>query len=153
MLLGHIGIGLAGKSVERQMPLWALIIAVMVPDLMSALFGIFGLKDETAFWSHSLLMTLVFCLISALIIYLIYHRFSAVLIFSGLILSHWICDFISWPLEVIGFNYGINIFSENSAYGLGLYKTIPGALISEFTLLLLGLGLYIFRRLKNERDR
>jgi hypothetical protein len=152
MFLGHIGLGFAGKSVEEKMPSWLLIVAVMVPDLMSALFGIFGLKDKSVFLSHSLLMTLVFCLISAQVIFLIYHSFSAVLLFSGLILSHWICDFISWPLEVLGINYGINIFSANSAYGLGLYKTIPGALISEFSLLALGLGLYIFKRRKNKMN-
>ena len=146
MFLGHIGIAFAGKSVEKKIPLWALIIAVMVPDLISAFFGIIGLKDESAFWSHSLFMTLVFCFISAIIIYLIYRRFSAVLLFSGLVLSHWICDFISWPLEAIGLRNGISLFSENPTYGLGLYKTLPGALISEFLLLALGLSVYIFRK-------
>ena len=148
MLLGHIGLGFAGKSIESKMPLWTLLLAAMVPDLMSAIFVILRLKDESVFWSHSLFMTLVYCLISVLVIFLIYHSISSALMFAGLIFSHWVCDFISWPLEVIGLNYGINLFSKNSAYGLGLYKSIPGALICEFSLLVLGLCLYIFKRLK-----
>jgi len=150
MLLGHIGIGFAGKSIEKKMPLWLLIIAVMIPDFMSAVFVLLPINDETGFWSHSLLMTLVFCFISAIIIYLIYFSFSAVLMFSGLIFSHWLCDFISWPLEIVGLSNGINLFSAKTAYGLGLYKTLPGALICELSLLVLGLGLYIFKGLKNK---
>lgn len=149
MFLGHIGIAFAGKSVEKKLPVWALVVAVMVPDIMSAFFGIIRMNDESVFWSHSLFMTLVFCIVSACILYPIYRRISSVLMFSGLILSHWVCDFISWPLEAAGIYNRITLFSVNSAYGLGLYKNLPRALVFEFSLLALGLGLYIYKRHKD----
>jgi len=151
MLLGHIGIGFAGKTIGKKMPLWLLLIAVMIPDLMSFFFILIGLADETGFWSHSLLMTTAFSAISSVIIFIIYRHFYEVLVFCGLIYSHWLCDYISWPLEVIGMSNGINIFSAKKTYGLGLYQTLPGALLCEFTLLFLGIGLYIISyRYKNK---
>lgn len=142
MLLGHIGIGFAGKALGKKMPLWLLLIAVMVPDLTSLVYGVFGLSDETGFWSHSLLMTTVYTVVSAIILFLIYRRRTESLVFSGLVYSHWICDFISWPLEAIGLSHGISFFTPDQAFGLGLYKTMVPALICEFVLLSIGIGIY-----------
>jgi hypothetical protein len=148
MLLGHIGLGLAGKSASRKMPIWTALIAVMLPDIVSALFQILRVPDESMFWSHSLLMTLVYAIVSAVVIYIIYKNIFDTLLFAALVLSHWVCDFISWPLEVIGMSNGIQFFSPTETFGLGLYRKIPGALISELLLLAFGIGLLVLRNRK-----
>jgi hypothetical protein len=151
MLLGHIGIGFASKALQKKLPFWTLFIAVLLPDLMSAVFGLIGIGDESAFWSHSLLMTCVFALLAGVIIFIIYRKPKPALFFSALVLSHWVCDLISWPLEAIGIYNRIHIFSRKYTYGLGLYKTLAGALVCEFVLLGTGIALYIRSRQKQRK--
>ena len=154
MLLGHFGIGFAGKTLTKEMPLWVLFIAVMIPDLMSLVFSLAGISDEGAFLSHSLLMTLVFAAFSAVVIFLVFRCLFDVLLFCGLIFTHWICDWIAWPMEAIDQYHGISLFVPEKTFGLGLYKTMAGALLCEFLLFFAGMGLYLYsrRRARNNED-
>jgi len=56
-------------------------------------------------------------------------------------------------LEAVGISNKISIFSSTKTYGLGLYKTIPSALITEIVLLGIGIYLFVFFRIKTKSKK
>ena len=150
MLLGHIGAAFAVKSVEKDCPLWIYIIAAMLPDIMGAFLLLAGVETRTMYWSHSLIMTIVYSLISASIVFIVYKKQAASLLAAAAVCSHWLLDYISWPLGVIGIHHGIHIFDMTNETGLGLYNSFAGSLVSE--ILLPAVGVFIYFRKKSRRE-
>lgn len=163
---GHLGIGLAAKPVAPEVPLWVLLVASEVLDLLS--FGFIALGVErtsitlTDFnqgmrtitqssipWSHGLFMSLVWSLLFGALAYLIYRdrRTSAVL---GLVVfSHWVLDFIVHPPHLP------LLFDGSPQVGLGLWTSGPGLILSvvlEFVLLAGGLAIYLAARKRNRKQ-
>lgn len=75
MLLGHFGVGLAAKRAAPMAPLWSLLMASQVPDLLSFAFSAVGLETfgvsrtdlqhgvqvdilGSVSWSHGLLLSI-----------------------------------------------------------------------------------------------
>ena len=157
--LAHIGIGLAAKRFTPQIPLWALLISVMFIDILAFIFLF-------ATWiSHGLLMSVIWSIIAMLVTALITKRLSSknelneitktsswsrenfrIIIFIGLLVfSHWILDFIGWPMSVIDPNAaGVPIlFDDNVNIGLGVYSTWFGALLMDIGVFVLGFAVYL----------
>ncbi|MFX1420222.1 MAG: hypothetical protein ACFE9N_15015 [Promethearchaeota archaeon] len=152
--LAHIGIGLATKRFAPQIPLWALIISAMFIDLLSFIF-IF------AIWiSHGLFMSVIWSIIAMLITILITKRLNLksdylriTLIIGFLVFSHWILDFIGWPMSVINPNAtGVPLlFDDTINIGLGVYSTWFGALLMDIGVFVLGLILYLYYLKKTKK--
>jgi membrane-bound metal-dependent hydrolase YbcI (DUF457 family) len=51
---GHFAIALTGAAGERRLPLWLLIAASFSGDLTEGAIALFGVRDPTRVWSHSL---------------------------------------------------------------------------------------------------
>jgi len=149
--LAHIGIGFATKRFAPQLPLWALLIGAMFLDILSFMFLF-------AIWiSHGLFMSVVWSIIAMIITALIIKRLNSkfpaqsmnnlriTIIIGLLVFSHWILDFIGWPMSVIDTNAtGVPLlFNDAVNVGLGVYSTWLGALLMDIGVFVLGLGIYI----------
>lgn len=157
--LAHLGIGFAVKRFAPQIPLWVLLISVMFLDILTLFF-------ISALWiTHGLFMSVVWSIIAMLVTTLITIRInskkeqdkrknSAIwsleilqisMIITLLVFSHWILDFIGWPMSVIDSNAtGVPIlFNDALNIGLGVYSTWFGALLMDIGVLVIGLAVYL----------
>ncbi|MFX1379016.1 MAG: hypothetical protein ACFFA4_07955 [Promethearchaeota archaeon] len=157
--LAHFGIGLAAKRFTPKIPLWALLIAAMFIDILSFIF-------TSAVWiSHGLFMSVIWSIIAmimtALITYYLNSKkeqnkgtksfnwrninFNITMVMGLIVFSHWILDFIGWPMTFIGLNdIGTPLlFNDAVNIGLGVYTTWFGALLMDLGVFVVGLLLYI----------
>jgi hypothetical protein len=147
MYLGHFAVGMAVKPVASKVSLGVLLVATQVIDILYAVFLVAGVgrSSGASVWDHGLVMSLVWSLLA----FGIYFAFSRDLrlgfVVGFLVLSHWICDFISWsntlPLA----------FSDSPRVGLGLYSSSLVSIVGEFGLFGIGLAYYLFRTKANDR--
>ncbi|MFX0046668.1 MAG: hypothetical protein ACFE8G_00735 [Candidatus Hermodarchaeota archaeon] len=148
--LAHIGIGLAVKRFFPKIPLWGLLISVMTIDILSFIF-------ISAIWiSHSFFMAMIWSingtLITAIVTFFLKTKkkrnikiLNTSIIIFILVFSHWVLDFIGWPMSVINPNLnGVPIlFDDTLTVGLGVYSTWLGALLMDIGVFLIGLAIYI----------
>jgi len=157
--LAHIGIGLAAKRFAPQIPLWALLISAMFIDILAFMFLF-------ATWiSHGLFMSVIWSIIATLITALITKRLNSkneqnkitktpswsreslriTIIIGFLVFTHWVLDFIGWPMSVIDPNAtGVPIlFDDNVNIGLGVYSTWFGALLMDIGVFVVGFAVYL----------
>ena len=129
---GHLSSALAAKPAAPKAPLWVLLVATEVLDLLS--FALFGLGIERAGvgttdlsrgvqvlrpasvpWSHGLLMSVVRSLVLAAIAFLFFRDRRSSAVFGLLVFSHWVLDFVvhlsDLPL----------LFEGSSLVGLGTW--------------------------------
>jgi hypothetical protein len=157
---GHLGIGFAAKRVAPKAPLWVLLVATEVLDLLSFLFmtagierlgvttidlsrGIQYLTPASVPWSHGLFMSVVWSVLAGAIGYLVYRDRRTGLVLGLVVFSHWVLDLIvhlpDLPL----------LFDGSPLLGLGLWGSGPGLVISgilELALLAAGIAIYVIAR-------
>ena len=154
---GHMAIGFIAKYYTPRTPVLLLLIAAYLIDILYFGFVIIGLdKVDCSVWSHSLLMAIVWSVITILISLLITKKSRLSIILGILVFSHWILDFLVWNDLPITFN-------PSYTTGLGLYNIIgfdpaniqfDKAIIiaTEIELGLLAFGLMIyFRAIKKQK--
>jgi hypothetical protein len=158
--LAHIGIGLVTKKLAPRIPLWVLLISAMILDLLSFVFLF-------AIWiTHGLFMAIIWSIIAMLITVFIVVRLNSKnehknvvinisLTIGLLVFSHWILDFIGWPMSVIDPSAtGVPLlFDDVVNLGLGVYSTWFGALIMDIGVFIVGLAIYIhyLKKVKNQK--
>lgn len=156
----HLGIGFALKPVVPDVPLWTLLVASEVLDLLSFGFEAIGIEKfavtQTSLekgleiiipgsvpWSHGLFMSLVWSAAAALLGFVIFKNRRAGGVIGLVVFSHWILDFIVHPPD-------LPLFLEGSPMvGLGLWTSGPGFIISmilELALTVGGIVIYILHR-------
>ena len=162
--LAHLGIGFAAKGAAPKLPVWALIMAAFGPDLIA--ISLFFLPKITWF-HHGLIMAIVWSLLGISLTFvvmkhgkkdqnisrntLIFHC-----LFIGLLVfSHWILDFIGWPMTAIDPTAtGIPLFfNDFQLTGLGLYSNIITAVIVDLGTCLIGILIYVYtlKKLKSKQ--
>ncbi|MFX0029913.1 MAG: hypothetical protein ACFE8B_11930 [Candidatus Hermodarchaeota archaeon] len=157
--LAHIGIGLAAKRLFPKIPLWALLISTMAIDLLVGPFFF-------ATWiTHGLFMSVIWSIFAIVITILVKMRLNSKneqdkgsnssnwnrevlypsLSIGLLVFSHWVLDFIGWPMNVIDPNAtGVPIlFDDTITIGLGVYRTWVGALLMDIGVFVAGLIIYL----------
>jgi len=150
--LAHLGIGLAVKRFAPNIPLWALLISAMLLDILSFIF-IF------AIWiSHGLFISIFWTIIAMSVTALIVNRLNSKndqnkrknsviwsILIGLLVFSHWVLDFIGWPMSAIDPNAtGVPVlFNDAVNIGLGVYSTWFGALLMDIGVFVVGLAVYI----------
>jgi membrane-bound metal-dependent hydrolase YbcI (DUF457 family) len=150
MFIGHFAVGFAAKRFAPRAPLWALLAAPLWADILWPVFLLLGWEHAriamgdtryTPFdlydypWSHSLLMLAVW----ATLLGAAYHWWEkdvagAVAIWIGVV-SHWVLDWITHRPDM-------PLYPGGPKFGLGLWKSIPGTLIVEIAMFLVGAWLY-----------
>ncbi len=147
MYLGHFAVGLAAKPAAPKASLGILLVATQVIDILYAVFLVAGIgrSSGASVWDHGLVMSLVWSVIAFGIYFTFSRDIRLGLVVGSLVLSHWICDFISWsntlPLA----------FSDFPRVGLGLYGSTAASLIGEFGLFGIALTYYLFKTKANDR--
>ena len=147
MYMGHFAVGMAAKPVAPKASLGILLASTQVLDILYGVFVLVGISQPggASPWDHGLVMTTAWS-IAALAIYSFFTRDVRSGIFVGLlVLSHWVCDFISWdhvlPLA----------FSDTPKVGLGLYSSLPIMLLMDFGLFGVALAYYLSRTKAKDR--
>lgn len=153
MIAGHFGFAALVKSRERQVPLWALMLAtvwldiVFVPLLLAGIETIhpvpgvnggYGGNLIYADWTHSLLGALFLSVIFGAVCALPWGRRCGVVL--GLVtFSHWLLDLIMHrgDMPILPRNMG-----HLPRLGFGLWQTRAGSIVAELTLILIGAWLY-----------
>lgn len=158
--IGHFAIAFSAKPAARKIPLWLLLMAAELLDLLYGLFkalhietlgtnhidlshGITSVIPANIPWSHGLFMAVIWSLASAMVSAFIFRERQAGIIIGLTVFSHWVLDFIvhspDLPL----------LFQSSLKVGLGLWTTGPGfiaSMVLEFCLLAGGIAFYIIMR-------
>ncbi|MGC9358052.1 MAG: hypothetical protein ACP5GX_09300 [Anaerolineae bacterium] len=161
---GHLAMGFAAKPTAPKAPLWVLLVATEVLDLLNFGFVVIGIEkvslDLTDFlqgnidlsvpWSHGLVMTVMWSVLASLIVFLVYHERRTAGVVGLLVFSHWVLDFIVHPPDLPLLPAG------STMVGLGLWTSRPGVIISfilEFVLLAGGIAIYWSKRKQATESR
>jgi membrane-bound metal-dependent hydrolase YbcI (DUF457 family) len=157
--IGHFATGFAAKPAAPQVPLWALLVASEVNELLYFLFTAVGLEPKAAItmdfnqgvrhlapgsnpWSHGLVMSLVWSVAAAAIAYLFYRNRRTAGVIGLVVFSHWGLDFLM--------HSNLPLFLDGSPLvGLGLENSGPGFIfmtVLDLVLLAGSIAFYLAHR-------
>ena len=146
--LGHLGFGFVAKPVAPKVPLWVLLICSELLDFISIFFIITNIEDT---WhSHGLFMAGIYSLIAMVVAGFISRNPRTSLLIGFVVFSHWVLDFIAWPMTYIFPDSSTRpplLFDDSPHVGLGVSSTLFGLLIMEIGPNLVG-GVIYLRYLK-----
>src|SRR5438270_10250442 len=133
MLAGHFGLAAAVKARQPQLPLWSLMLATQLLDVL--FLGTYALGIEklqpvpgttggygnyiiTADYTHSLVGAFVISALATIVTWIFWGRRNAWII-GAVVFSHWILDFIvhRGDLAILPGNAG-----NLARLGLGLWQ-------------------------------
>ena len=151
MFIGHFGVGLAAKSVDRRPSLGTFFMAAQFIDLLWPVLLLFGLEKveidpgNTAVTplnfvsypiSHSLLGVVIWSVLFGAVYYAVRKHLKSALLMGVLVLSHWLLDLVvhrpDLPLTPFG----------DAKYGLGLWNSPAAAVIVEGLIFAAGIWIY-----------
>ena len=155
--IGHLAPGLLAKSTMPRVPLWVFLLAAETNDLLYFAFTAIGIEKPATTtmnitqgiryliqgsipWSHGLFMSVVWSLIAAGIVYLVWRDRRVSLLLGAVVFSHWALDFLMHS-NLLLFFYG------SPLVGLGLENSGPGFIfITVFDLVILAAGIAVYFR-------
>ncbi len=153
--LAHASIGLMAKPLAPKAPLWALLVATAVPDILFFGFQAAGLENNpnppldlahgiqysslpSIPWSHGLSMCLLWSVAVTAIAFLFCHDRRTSIVVGSMVFSHWVLDFIVYPIMPV-------FFDNSHMIGLGLMTSGPGfiaSIVLEVSLIIGGITTY-----------
>lgn len=153
MITGHFAAGLALKPKSNTIPLWALLFAAQLTDVLGMIFVILGWEhmepvpgisainsmDMYLPYTHSLIMTPFWMGVGALM-YKLYDRAASrrdMAIIAIAVASHWVLDFISHVPDLP------IVLSRDPVVGLSLWNFPLGTQIVETVLLAIGVVVFL----------
>ena len=162
--LGHLGFGFAAKPIAPKVHLVILLIASELIDILWGIFYFTGIDRgnpamNSSPWSHSLFMSVIWSVLAALLASRIYHDKRSGIIIGLLVFSHWAIDFITHPMGAIFGGTPLTpdlplFFNSSHKVGLGLYNhSFTIALATDIGMLLLGVVIYVFYRIKPVKQK
>ena len=140
MLVGHVAVSLGAKRIEPSISLGALVFASMLPDVVWCVLLLAGIehvqirpgmgaanyfKASDIGISHSLVMDVFWAALLAAAYFLKRRSPRGAWILFGVVVSHWILDWISHRPDM-PLSPGVHRY-----FGLGLWTSIPATLIVE----------------------
>jgi len=160
VFIGHFAVAFAAKKAAPKASLGTLVFATVLLDAVWPVLVLLGIErfrivpGYTAInpfeflyypWSHSLLMTLAWALLLALI-YLAVRSDRVGAVWVGLaVASHWVLDFASHRPDMPLYPGG------NIRLGLGLWQSVLATFAVEGLMFAAGIALYI--RSTKSKDR
>jgi hypothetical protein len=158
--LVHIAAGFASKPLSRKVPVWVLIIATEVLDILAIIFALIGI-EKTGYipWSHGLAMSLAWSIAFGALAIWIFRNYRVGIFIGCLVFSHWLIDFVTHPMGAVFGGRPIEpdlplLFGGSPKVGLGLYNySIVLAYIIEYGTIVIGIGVYAIHTLNQRRIR
>jgi hypothetical protein len=151
MFIGHYAVGFAAKRFAPKSSLGALIAAPLLLDMLWPVFLLLGWEQvridpgATAFtpldfvsypYSHSLVTTLGWATLFALLYYLATrYRAGTIAIWFGVV-SHWVFDAIVHRPDLPLYPGG------RTLVGFSLWNSVPATILIESVLFIIGVWLY-----------
>ena len=150
MFIGHFALAFAAKRSAPRVNLATLFAASQLPDLIWPLFVAAGLErveiapGDTAFtplafvhypWSHSMVLVAAWGVAFAAAHRLRTRNTSATPLLIGLVLSHWLLDFLTHRPDLA-------VVPGGRLHGLGLWNSVPLTIAVEALLFASGVWLY-----------
>ena len=152
MFIGHFGIGLGAKGIDRRPSLGFFFFAAVWPDLLWPVLLLTGaekvsidpgntrlspLNFQYYPWSHSMLLDFLWGVLFGIVYYKISKNKRGSILIGVLVFSHWVLD-----LLVHGPDLQITPFSETRV-GLGLWNYEGIEITIETFLFLVGVLIYL----------
>jgi membrane-bound metal-dependent hydrolase YbcI (DUF457 family) len=159
MFIGHFAVGFAAKRVAPRTNIALLLAAALFLDILWPIFVLVGWEqvridpgntrytplDFVSYpWSHSLMMSMLWATLLALVYFLATRYRPGALMIWIAVVSHWILDWITHAQDM-------PIYPGGPRFGLALWNTIAGTMIVELLMFAIGVGLYM--RVTRARDR
>ena len=150
MFVGHFALGFAAKRAAPKLSLALLFAACQLADIMWPVFVAAGFESVriapgiTAFtpldfvsypYSHSLVGLALWGTMLGSACWLLGTSGRSSLLIAGLVVSHWILDFVSHRPD-------LPIYPGSALWGLGLWNSVPATLVVELALFAAGVWLY-----------
>ena len=160
MLVGHFAVGLAAKRIEPAISVGTLVVASMLADLLWCILILAGIEHvrlkpgigaanyfvaSDIGISHSLLMDGLWAALLSAAYFLMRRNLRGAWIIFGAVLSHWLLDWISHRPDM-PLSPGLHRY-----FGLGLWSSIPAAIIIEGGFWALAVILYAHATHPNRR--
>ena len=160
MFIGHFAVGLLSRRDEKLPSLAMMFLAVQLLDLIWPILVLLGVETlsidpgntkltHLSFdyypYSHSLLAAFIWSLIIGALYFLFNKNRRGSLILGGLVMSHWILDFITHKPDL-----PLTPFSETKV-GLGLWNYPTIEIVLE--ILIFGLGAWLYFKSSNFKKR
>lgn len=151
MLFGHIAVGLAAKPAAPKVSLGVLLLSATAIDALCGVFMITGIETmdvngaSSIPWSHGLFMAMVWGVAGIAVAFLLSRESWTGILIGLVVFSHWVLDFVSHPMGM-GRDLPPDlplVFEGSPKVGLGLYNSVPAALITEFGLFIAGIVIYL----------
>lgn len=158
MFVGHFALGFAAKRATPKLSLALLFVACQLADLIWPALVAAGFETVriapgiTAFtpldfvsypYSHSLVALLLWGTVLGSAGWLLGLGGRASVVIAGLVVSHWILDFVTHRPDM-------PIYPGGALWGLGLWNSVAATLVIE--LLLFGAGVWLYARFTRPRD-
>ena len=159
MFIGHFAVGFGAKKFAPRTSMALLLSAPLFLDLLWPILLLLGWEQaqiepgNTKFtplnltyypWSHSLLMSIVWAMVFALVYHLIAHYWPGTLAIWVGVVSHWVLDWVSHRPDM-------PLYPGGPRFGLGLWNSIPGTVLTEIGML--AVGVWLYARSTRARDR
>jgi membrane-bound metal-dependent hydrolase YbcI (DUF457 family) len=160
MFIGHFAVAFAAKKAAPRVSLGTLIFAAAFLDAVWPVLVLLGIERfrivpgytaVNAFefvyypWSHSLLMTVVWSLLAALVYFGVRRDRAGALWVGIAVASHWVLDFVSHRPD-------LPLYPGGSArLGLSLWNSLPATFAVEGLMFAAGVALYA--KLTRAKDR
>ncbi len=147
MFIGHFALGLASKKIEPDVSLATSFLAAQLADTIWPVLVLVGvervaiapgdtvvtpLRFDSYPWSHSLLMLIVWGAVFAGVHFAVKRRGRAALLLGGLVVSHWVLDFLSHRADM-----PLTPWTPEKL-GLGLWNSLPATVAVEGLLFVAG---------------
>jgi hypothetical protein len=156
MFAGHVGAALAIGRTERRVNIGVFVAAALLLDLLLWLFVLLGWESVTipdnfvathqaefVFpYSHGLVAGLVWSALAAAAMWISCARLTsartrAAMLVAAAVSSHWLLDVLVHRPEMLLAG------SESQAVGLGLWNSMPVALLVETAVVMVGVALFV----------
>ncbi|HEV3420196.1 MAG TPA: hypothetical protein VG075_07825 [Candidatus Acidoferrum sp.] len=150
MFIGHFAVGYGSKRFAPRAPLWALMAAPLLADILWTVFLLTGWEHariavgDTRFtpldlydypWSHSLVMLMVWGAVLGGAYFLWKREWAGVAAIWIGVVSHWVLDWITHRADM-------PLYPGGPKFGLGLWNSIAATMVVETVMLVAGVWVY-----------
>jgi membrane-bound metal-dependent hydrolase YbcI (DUF457 family) len=151
MFIGHHAVGFAAKRFAPNISLGTMFLATLLLDLLWPLLLLADLEHvriapgNTAFTpldffdypiTHSLLTVLGWSLLAAIVYRVVRKDWRNAIVVGLGVLSHWVLDYVTHRPD-------LPLWPGGTKVGLGLWNSVPGTIVVEVALFVVGLMLYV----------